>query len=456
MTMVVSSEALDSLRQVVAHWCEEHVHVSGLSDAEEMAEHVRRVCGEAAIEQALGEVTGRSTYAGSRIPCDCGGDARFVGYRKRWLRTVCAEVEVERAYYHCGGCHSGRLPWDEEQGLSQLMWTPRLKALVAEVSARTTYGETSRLMELLGVVRIEESSAEGIVAEVGARLREEEERAVSVYQARAEASLACQLWCEDEEASVVALPVEKPVCGERLYVSMDAAKAHIDAEWHDVKVGVVSTAMVGKDGLDSVSERSYVAQRREAEGFGWLLRVRAQAWSQPDYKQTVFLADGADYNWNQAAYHFPGAVQILDFWHACEHIGTLSRLLYDPGHAAEAARGQRWAKERMESLKRDGHRPLLRALKRRKPKSPQARELLRRELGYFRRNQKRMDYPAYRRAGMMIGSGLVEAGCKVVVAQRMKHAGMRWSSRGADAMLAVRTAVLSHDYDRLRQNARAA
>jgi hypothetical protein len=77
------------------------------------------------------------------------------------------------------------------------------------------------------------------------------------------------------------------------------------------------------------------------------------------------------------------------------------------------------------------------------------------ELRYFRRNRKRMRYPEYRAAGMMIGSGPVEAACKVVVGARLKRAGMRWSEPGADAVLAARTAVLASDYEALACHARA-
>jgi hypothetical protein len=91
-----------------------------------------------------------------------------------------------------------------------------------------------------------------------------------------------------------------------------------------------------------------------------------------------------------------------------------------------------------------------------KPKTDEQREAVRPETGYFTRNKQRMQYQEFRRQGMMIGSGPVEAGCKIVVGQRLRGAGMRWSGKGADTCLAVRTALLSNQPQLVTQAAKAA
>ena len=95
-------------------------------------------------------------------------------------------------------------------------------------------------------------------------------------------------------------------------------------------------------------------------------------------------------------------------------------------------------------------------MRRIKATTPEAAEVIRTETGYFTRHRKRMQYPKFRARGMMIGSGPVEAACKVVVGHRLKRAGMRWTRSGADAVLAIRCALLNGDYDRLNKAARAA
>ncbi len=238
----------------------------------------------------------------------------------------------------------------------------------------------------------------------------------------------------------------------RLYIGMDAAKAHIGGSWHDVKVASLYEAEAHADGADRAVKIEYAAAQEVSDRFGWRVYAHARARGLERFAERVVIGDGAEFIWNQAAIHFPGATEIVDYWHAAEHIWSLSRALYGP----ENPKGKRWAEDRVRSLKADGLGPLLRALKRRKATTAEAKEALRLERGYFGKNRTRMNYPAYLARGMMIGSGPVEAGCKSVVGQRLKQTGMRWSTQGADCMLAVRTCVLNERHQYLSEMARAA
>ena len=142
----------------------------------------------------------------------------------------------------------------------------------------------------------------------------------------------------------------------------------------------------------------------------------------------------------------------MDYWHASEHIHALARAAYGEG----SARAERWARDHCRRLKEHGPRPLLRALRRLRPDNAQQAEAIRLELRYFGNNRARMQYAQFRARGLMIGSGPVEAACKVVVGARLKQSGMRWAAAGADALLAVRTTILSGQHERIRQAARAA
>jgi len=336
------------------------------------------------------------------------------------------------------------------------MWSPRLKETVCQVVGRLSYGEGVSLLSELGVVDLEESSAEMIVEEVGVRLRAEEERRVECVEAAFARALSVRLMCEEEDSPTVELFPRRAVEGERLYVGLDAATAHIGGGWHNVQVGTIFTVRASSEGRDVLHERSYLAAQTDMETFGKKLRVRAEEWNIGRYTQKVVLGDGAPSNWNLAQAHFPTASHILDFYHVSEHVWNLSRILYRQDDAKDKARGDRWVQERLDSLKKEGPVPLLRSLKRRKGRTAEQQEALRKERGYMRNNRSRMRYPAYLEAGMMIGSGPVEAACKVVVGQRMKQSGMRWSVPGADSMLAVRTTLLNHDRALLHQMVRAA
>jgi len=435
MSITLQDEKI--LLEAAAKWCRQKVSVDNLSEAEQLAVELGRKMSQAMLSAMAEQIDLKETYQGVGIECQCGSKARFVGYRPRWVRTLCGDIRLERAYYHCKKCHSGVSPWDKLQGLTQRIWSPGLKALVAEMCARLTYSEVSNLLGRVLGFGIEESSQQEIVIGMGSRLRAEESERVEGYFDRDEA-IASE---------------ETP---HRLYVSMDAAKAHTGGAWHDIKAGVVFEGKRPAQGserkTDEMEKPRYIAAQETSEEFGRRLYLRALQCGLEQAKQVVVIGDGAEWIWNEADMHFPKSIKILDYYHACEHVHGLARALYGDGNA----NGRRWAKMHCEKLKTAGSESLFRALKRRKPKTEAQKEALRLETGYFKTHRRRMNYPKYVANGMMIGSGPVEAACKVVVGQRLKQAGMRWSVAGADAILAVRTAVLNGETERIQRLARTA
>jgi hypothetical protein len=431
--LMFDQEQLSDLRQVVNEWLQGQCGAVPVEQAEQAAAEVARACGAAVVARLVPSTAGRRSNQGSGLRCACGGRARFVGYRTRGVGTLYGVVTVERAYYHCPKCGRGQLPWDDQQGLNARLWTPGVKALVTQVAARLPYQESVDLLsETLGF-EIEDSSADEVVQEVGGRLRAQQ------------TALMGALECGESEPSIAAAP-------RRLYVGMDGTSAHIDGGWHEVKTGVVYEGKPGEDGLDTVHHARYVAVQECSEQFGGRLYALAAQAGVTLGGEAVVIADGAEWIWNVAAHHYPEATQVVDYWHACEHVHALGRAYYGEG----SRQGQRWAREHCRALKQQGPGKLLGALARMRPKSAEQAEAVRLERGYFGRNRQRMQYHKFRAAGMMIGSGPVEAACKVVVGQRLKGAGMRWSAAGADAMLAARAALLSGDIDLIAQAARAA
>ena len=430
---MISREQRADLQALVGQWCREHCPVATVAEAEELAEQLAQATGAAVVETLLPTVAGPASYEGSRRACACGGKAKFVGYRKRGVGTLYGVVLVSRAYYHCSRCHQGQLPWDDRQGLDRRLWTPRVKALVTQVATRLSFQEAVDFLQQTLGFKIEDSSADEIVTEVGGRLRAAQ---TALMHASARGELA----------------LEVPSARGRLYIGMDGTSAHIDAHWHEVKVGLTYRGEPGDDGIDVARELRYVAVQEASEDFGSRLYLLAAQAGVEQADETVVIGDGAEWIWNLARHHYPGARQVVDYWHACEHVHALARAYYGEGSPA----GQRWAREHCRALKEKGPGKLLRALARMRPRTPEQAEAVRVERGYFRRNRPRMEYREFRAAGLMIGSGPVEAACKVVVGHRLKRAGMRWSGAGADAVLAARAAVLSGQSHLIAEAARAA
>lgn len=434
-----STSPFQLLQDAASEWCQSNISAKTIAEAEETVLELSRRLAESMMAALVKNLDGKATYQGSSVVCECGDRARFVEYRTRWLRTMCGDIQINRAYYHCSNCHSGVSPWDSSQGFGSRIWSPGIKALVGELCARLTYSEVSKLLERVIGFRIEESSQQDIVSDVGTRLRDEESERIA----------AC--FAPDRDGEPEAEPEVV-----RLYVSMDAAKAHTDGSWHDIKTGVVFEGMrpgVHVDGdADKMRRARYVAAQETSEAFGRRIYSHARLSGLRGAKEVVAIGDGAEWIWNTVGLHFPGSVEILDYYHACEHIWGLASALY----GQDSKKGERWAETHSRKLKELGPGSLLRALKRRKARTPEQREALRLELGYFQDHRKRMNYPAFIAKGMMIGSGPVESACKVVVGQRLKQAGMRWSAAGADAILALRTAVLNGESYRIQRLARAA
>jgi len=345
VTTLVSTNAEKDLQDAAANWVQECIPIIGtIADAEQAILEVAHRLSQSMMAAAVEQMDKKATYEGTSIPCDCGEKAKFIGYRPRWIRTLCGDVQAERAYYHCKGCNHGFLPWDKEQGLDERIWSPGVKALVAESCARLTYAEVSSLLARLLGLSVEESSQQDIVSDIGARLRAEELEVIEGYFER------------DEEIESEGRP-------SRLYVSADAAKAHTDGAWHDIKTGVVFEGKPPPEGLgtDKMEKARYIAVQETSEEYGKRLYARAALSGVEHALEVVVIGDGAEWIWNEASNHFHGSVEILDYYHACEHVWDLADILYGEG----SANGKRWAETHCRRLKRAGPASLLRALARR-------------------------------------------------------------------------------------------
>ncbi len=224
--------------------------------------------------------------------------------------------------------------------------------------------------------------------------------------------------------------------------------------YREVKVGAVFEATRGpeRSGLapgmfvDQAGQKHYVARRGKAEDFGKLLYALAVTYGLERAHQLVVLGDGAVWIWRLVAEHFPGAVQIVDIWHAREHVWKVARAVF----GANTPEASAWAEHACSLLVEGKIEDLVEEIVVFPPVPPEpgaSRSVPDIERDYFISNAARMRYPAFRAQGMHVGSGIAEAACKTVVSTRAKRAGMRWTPEGLDAVLAVRTAVLNDTYD---------
>ena len=210
-------------------------------------------------------------------------------------------------------------------------------------------------------------------------------------------------------------------------------------------MGTVFTTDIPREGEDPERVHTrYAATMGNAEELGKRLYAEALKLGLIEETQVVVVADGAHWIWSWAESSLPkDRKEIIDFYHASEK-------LYEVGHAVfgeNSEEGSRWAKGWRDKLYLGKFDECVHALKRLKPKSADAKECVRKTIHYYEGNRHRMRYAEFRAAGYFIGSGVTESGCKHLVGQRLKQAGMRWAIEGAQSMLQLRAAYLNGRWD---------
>jgi hypothetical protein len=218
------------------------------------------------------------------------------------------------------------------------------------------------------------------------------------------------------------------------------------AHTREVKLGCVFTQTNWDDEGHAIRDpdsTTYVGAIEPAEDFGKRLYLEAwdRGWSRAEKK--VVLGDGAEWIWNLADQHFPGALQIVDLYHARQHLWELARKL----HPNDEAEQKRWMTLHQPLLDNGKMKKLTVALKDIADNHPEVAVKFRTEAEYFRRNAMRMRYPKFRRQHLFVGSGVIEAGCKTIIGKRLKQSGMFWTVDHANAIIAARCCILNGRFE---------
>jgi hypothetical protein len=386
------------------------------------------------------------------LPCACGHPAHYQELRSKPVLTAVGKVKVSRPYYLCAHCHTGQFPADVELDIENTELSPGVRRMQAVVGQEVPFDHGRRQMKLLADLEVTtkavERTAEAIAESIAAREQEVVQRAVQL-----------------DLPIVVGKPV--PI----LYVQMDGTGVPVvnketvgrqgkaegqPSHTREVKLGCVFTQTAwDTEGypIRDPDSTTYTGAIETAEEFGKRIYVEAwkRGWSRAENK--VVMGDGAEWIWNLAEQHFPGAVQIVDLYHARQHLWELARRLH-PNHEANQ---KAWMKVHQRRLLDKGKiEKLVSALRSIVSTNPEVGEKIRTEADYFERNAKRMRYPKFRRQHLFVGSGVIEAGCKTVIGSRLKQSGMFWTVRGANAIIALRCSHLNGRFEDYWEARRAA
>jgi hypothetical protein len=377
-----------------------------------------------------------------RLPCSCGQQAQYRDLRSKSVLTAVGKVEVSRPYYVCSHCHAGQFPADVELDIEDTEFSPGVRRMQATVGQEAPFDHGRQQMKLLANLEVTtkavERTAEAIGEDIATREQQEILRAVQLDLPMVVGESVPILYVEMDGTGVPV--VKKETVGRQ--GKTEGQPAHT----REAKLGCVFTQTKWDEegyAIRDPDSTTYVGAIETADEFGKRLYVEAwkRGWSRAQKK--AVLGDGAEWIWNIANQHFPGAIQIVDLYHARQHLWGLARKLY-PSQEAEQ---RRWMMIHQDMLDEGKVEDLVVALRVIDSSNPELAEKIRIEAGYFESNAERMRYPKFRRQHLFVGSGVIEAGCKTVIGSRCKQSGMFWTVRGANAILTLRCCQINGRFE---------
>jgi hypothetical protein len=441
----------------------------------------------------LGEVVRlRGTgYRGASYVCPCGARLEYKEVAPLQQRTWFGTITLERAVYAGGGCRerAHHVPLDAAwallgavpvpaalpdpdggvldavaPGAGPARLSPAFAAVVVEFGARLPFAVAARLVELaVGPQAHLAPNTVGAYTKAAGQARAHQEDAARVRPqppTRAERRAVF-------DTGVPARPATAP---ETLVISMDGALERTDDGWKEVKLGAVYDLVPRVrqgERVWAVGATTYTATLAAARTFGRQLLAVAHRRGVTWAHQVAVLGDGAKWIWKLATRYVPQAVQIVDWYHAHEHLWALAQLLYGEGTAAhtwlETLAGELWAAQTAEAVgvlataAEEAWATPRKDLPDGTPRRTRARHRdVTKALAYFTTNAARMRYGAFRAQHLPVGSGVVEGGCQSVLHTRLKRPGACWQVDSAEHLARACALVCSdsvaacpHPYDRL-------
>ena len=392
-----------------------------------------------AVEQRLN--ADHCDHVGPHLRCPRGHQAHYAGRRDKTFTTALGDMALGRAYYHCEECEVGFCPRDRALGLAGTSLSPAVARMNGQAAAMVSFEETHELLRDLAGVAVPTKQVERSAEALGREIAQDERRVVEPPT------------------------VEEPVV-PTMYLGMDGTGVPMRAaelvdrkgkqpdgssKTREVKLVTVWSAE-GRDeqgipvrdpGSVTYSAAIESAAHRDLDQapakFARRVEREARRRGFDAAGRQVVLGDGAPWIWNLAEEYFPNAIQIVDLFHAKQHLFDVAKAIFGP--TSDLAK--HWGKQRRDELDDGNLEGVLAALHVHAAAIDEARKCL----DYFTRNRSRMRYPEFRAQGLCVSTGVVEAGCKLAIGTRCKRSGMHWTVAGVDAIIALRCCKLSGRFE---------
>ena len=413
----------------VAEWDFEAIEVAARREA-------LRIAGLAIARRLNAD---HSDHAGAWLACPCGGQARYAGRRAKTFTSALGDLVLERAYFHCDRCNSGFCPRDRTLGIEGGSLSPHVLRMIGIVGARVSFEEGHALLGELAGVDVSTKQVEREAERLGREIAEDERRTV---ESETDREIPPTLYLGMDGTGI---PMRKSETEGRAGKQEDGS-----AKTREVKLVTVWSAQGrDKDGVPvrddgsitySAAIESAATRDTDKEPSEFARRAVREATRRCFEKapRRVVLGDGAEWIWNIAAEQFPDAIQIVDRFHANEHLSDAAKAIYGP----DGDLHNQWAHQRCTDLKAGKIDDVLAALAVHSCCEP-AQDCSE----YIRKNRNRMRYGEFHTAGLCTSTAVVESGCKRAIGLRLKPGGMFWTVPGADAIIALRCSHLSGRFE---------
>ncbi len=395
----------------------------------------------AAICTELLKATGRGRRS-EQIICECGQVMRSTGVERKVLTTVLGPVPFDRSRFECPQCGASRYPGDEELDVSGTTRSPGVRRMMARAGSRQPFKEAREDLRVYAGIEVSPKDVERVAERTG--------ETVEAWQRT-----------ENEALVAAAIPLNNEKTIPVLYIEMDGTGVPMvpsavegrkgkqpdgSAKTREVKLGCVFTQTpTDNEGFPvrDPDSSSFIGAIETVDSFSNRIEAEAVRRGLYEAEKVVVLGDGAVWIRQLVEMHFPGAIQIVDLYHAREHLSDLCKLLFSSEEKKVIHYRIRW----WHDLDRGMVEKIINEARMRLPVDAENRKKAEAQLNYLNDNKERMRYAEFRRQGFFVGSGVVEAGCKHIIGSRLKQSGMEWTVRGANAIIALRCLIQSERFE---------
>jgi len=391
-----------------------------------MREALREI-GQESVGQML-SAKDQQTYD-VQSECSCGEQARRISRREAQILSVFGWIKYRRSYYACEHCQRRWYALDEQETLCAGRASCGMKRLLGLAGITVSFEEAQRHIREYLLVEVSINTIRSETQQIGA-LQSQRER---------------QWLSQSQDLDHLQARERDPESLERVYGSIDGAFVPLAEGWKEEKTICWYEAgrRYGSKELRAI-DIHYYTSLQEAASFGKLVWATGLQHRVDQAKELIFVCDAAAWIWKIIEHYFPDAVQIVDWYHACQRLYAVADILVGYSQQKRSS----WI-EFVKTLLWEGDvSAVIQVLQSLRKKYPGC-ETIQDALTYYENNQTRMDYAHFRKQNYFIGSGPVESACKQIVSARLKRAGARWTRSGASAVAKARAAWLSHQWDDL-------